>query len=38
MNTWDIDPNLYLSIWRSIFRAIRRLVRHRETHVSSCHA
>lgn len=30
MNHWDIDPQLYLSIWRGIFRAIRRVFARRE--------
>jgi hypothetical protein len=27
MNPWDIDPNLYLPIYRAIFRMLRRPLR-----------
>jgi hypothetical protein len=28
MNPWDIDPNLYLPLFRTIFRSLRLSFRH----------
>jgi hypothetical protein len=28
MNSWDIDPNLYLPLFRTIFRSLRTSLRH----------